>query len=132
MEFSPSGIPDVPAITPDSLQFGDPKVLGWLLEAIAEGDRINRADPSYDQIERGQLYIVGEQLGPERLRLKYLPQVIVNETRKAVQAHVSALTDIKPVFGWKSLNPAYQVQANLLNQYAVAEWITQMFDIELG
>ena len=131
-DFSPSGIADLPSTTADTLQFGNPQVLGWLKEAIDEGDRINRSDPSYDQIERAQLYVVGEQLGAERQKLKYLPQVIVNETRKAIQAHVSALTDIKPVFGWKSLNPAYEAQSDLLNKYAVAEWITQMFDIELG
>ncbi len=131
-DFGPSGIIDLPGTTADQLQVGNPQVLGWLQEAISEGDRINRADPSYDTIERAQLYLVGEQLGPERQKLKYLPQVIVNETRKAVQAHVSALTDIKPVFGWKSLNPAYKLQSDLLNQYAVAEWITQMFDIDLG
>lgn len=131
-EFTPSGIPDLPPVTADSLQFGDPRVLGWVQEAVSEGDRINRSDPSYDVIERAQLYIVGEQLGPERLRLKYIPQTIINETRKAVQAHVSALTDIKPVFGWKPLNPLYRLPADMLNKYAIAEWVTQMFDLDLG
>lgn len=132
MEFSPSGVADLPPTTADTLQMGNPKVLGWIQEAIAEGDRINRSDPSYDCIERAQLYIVGEQLGPERLRLKYIPQTIINETRKAVQTHVSALTDIKPVFGWNCPNPAYKLQADMLNRYAVTEWITQMFDLDLG
>jgi hypothetical protein len=131
-EFSSSGILDLPPTTAESLLRGDPRVLGWIKEAVQDGDRINRADPSYDQISRSLSYIVGEQLSPERQRLKYLPQVVINESRKAVQAHVSALTDIRPVFGWKTMNPAYEVQADLLNKYAVAEWVTTLADLELG
>lgn len=132
MDFASSGIRDLPATTPETLQHGNPKILGWLHEAIEEGERINRSDPSYDVIERAQLYVTGEQLSPERQRLKYLPQVTINETRKTIQAHVSALTDLKLAFGWKSLNPQYSAQSDLLNRLAVAEWITTMADIELG
>ena len=131
-EFSPTGLTDLPPITPDSLQRGDPRVLGWLNEARQDAERIIRSDPSYDSIEPAMRYIVGEQLSPERRKLKYLPQVVINESRKAMQAHVSTLTDLKPLFGWRTLNPAYQRQADLLNQYAVAEWITTMADLDLG
>jgi hypothetical protein len=131
-EYSTSTLQDLPATTAESLAQGDPRVLGWLREVREEGDRINRSDPSYDQIEPAMRYVVGEQMPPERKKLKYLPQVIVNESRKAMQAHVSALTDIKPLFGWKTINPQYQQQADLLNQYALAEWVTTMADLDLG
>lgn len=129
--FSPSGVLDLPVASADSLQYGDPRVLSWLKEWIQEGDLINRADPSYDSIERAQQYIVGEQRSADQRKLKYLPQIVINESRKAMQAHVSALTDFKPVVGWKA-NPEFLVQANLLNQYAVSEWITGMLDLDLG
>lgn len=131
-DFSASGVGDLPATTQDSLQRGDPRILGWVKEAVEEGDRINRADPSYEQIEPGMKYVVGEQLTSDYRKLKYLPQVVINESRKALQAHVSALTDLKPLFGWKTLNQAYRQSADLLNQYAVAEWVTTMADLELG
>lgn len=130
-EFSRSGIADLPATTSSSLQHGDPRVLGFLREWVQEGDAINRTDPSYDYIERAQAYIVGEQLGEDQRRLKYLPQVTINETRKAMQAHVSALTDLKPLAGWKA-SPDYQRQADLLNQYLLYEWLTYFLDLELG
>jgi hypothetical protein len=130
-DLSASTIRDLPRATLDTLVTGDPKVLGWLREWVQEGDLINRSDPSYDMIGRAQDYITGNQRSPEYCRLKYLPQVVVNETRKAMQAHVSAITDLKPVAGWKS-NPEYQVQANLLNQYLYAEWVTTMMDLDLG
>lgn len=131
-DFSPSTVADLPPTTAESLQRGDPRVLGWLKEAREDGDRINRADPSYDQIEPAMRYIVGEQLSADRRKLKYLPQVVINESRKAMQAHVSTLTDLKPLFGWRTLNAQYQRQADLLNQYAVAEWVTTMADLDLG
>jgi len=130
-EYSTSGVADLPRTSAEQLQYGDPRVLGWLREWIQEGDLINRADPSYDLIGRAQDYIIGQQLSPEQCKLKYLPQVVINETRKAMQAHVSAITDLKPIAGWKT-NPEYQSQAHMLNQCLMAEWVTTMMDLDLG
>jgi hypothetical protein len=130
-DFSQSSVQDLPATSAESLQRGDTRILGWLKEARDEGDLINRADPSYDQIERAMLYVTGDQISPAQRKLRYLPQVYLNESRRAVQAHVSALTDLKPLFGWRT-NPIYQVQADLLNQYAVAEYVSMMYDLDLG
>jgi len=130
-DFSSSGVLDLPPTSLDSIQRGDPRVLGWLREWVQEGDLINRQDPSYDLIGRAQDYITGQQLSTEQCKLKYLPQVTINEVRKAMQAHVSAITDLKPIAGWKT-NPEYQVQANMLNQYLYAEWVTTMMDLDLG
>ena len=131
-DFTASTIPELPPTTAESLQRGDPRILGWLREARQEGDRINQADPSYNMIEPAMQYIVGEQLRDDWKKLKYLPRVVINESRKAVQAHASTLTDIKPLFGWRTVDPAYQQQADLLNQYAIAEWVTTLADMELG
>ena len=130
-EFSPSSIKDLPATTADTLQHGDPRVLGFLKEWIQEGDAINRADPSYAGISRAQEFVVGEQLSPDRTRLKYLPQVVQNETRKVLQAHVSTLTDLKPLAGWRAA-PEWQAQADLLNKYLLYEWVSFMLDLDLG
>lgn len=131
MEYSGSGILDLPATTAETLQHGDPRVLGWLKEAVTEGDLINRSDPSFETIQRSMQYVVGEQLSAEQRRLRYLPQIVINETRKTMQAHVSAITDLKPVVGWRT-NAEYKLQADLLNQYLLAEWITTMMDLDLG
>jgi hypothetical protein len=48
-----------------------------------------------------------------------------------MQAHVSAITDFKPVVGWKG-PPESQAQADLLNKYLLVEWITFMLDLDLG
>ena len=132
-EYSGSGIADLPPVTAEMLQFGDSRVLGWLREAIQEGDRLNQSDPSYDKFEQGLRYVGGEQrLDPSADRIPYLPRIQINQTRKAVQAHTSALTDIKPLFGYKTPNKAYEFQSHLLNQLTVAWWVNTMADLELG
>ncbi len=139
-DFSASGIIDLPGMTIESLQRGgDPRVLGWIREALAEGDRLNKSDPMYDRMEVGMNYVAGMAAGQTGYgpggvqgRPGYLPGININEARAVVQAHVSALTDLRPVFAYKATNPAFQLQADLLNKLTVAWWISSMADLELG
>lgn len=135
-DFGPSGIYGLPPLTIDSLRdSGDPRVLGWIREAVVEGDRLNRSDPTYDKIEIGQRYVSGDQRanaanlseGPA-----YLPGIQLNESRRVVESHVSALTDLKPLFAYKATNPQFALAADMLNKLTIAWWITSMADIELG
>lgn len=131
-EFSPPGIDGLPSATADTLTHGDPRVLGFLREAEDEGDRINQDDPSYDQYDDAMRYVTGDQRqrasGPAP---PYLPRVVINESRKVVQAHVATLTDLKPLFAFKA-DEAYQLAAHMLNRRIVAWWIETSADLALG
>lgn len=135
-DFSNSGILGLPPLTADTLGSGDPRVLGWCREAVQEGDRINRNDPSFDAIERGQQYVGGNHgahSGADAAAAqKWLPKIRLNQSRKAMQAHVSALTDLKPTFGYQSTNPQFVFQQHLLNKLVMAWWIGSAADLELG
>lgn len=141
-DFSPSGIIDLPAMTLESLERGgDPRVLGWIREGVQEGDRLNRSDPAYDKMEVGMNYVAGFQrpgadgpAGPTATGSSpsYIPGIQINESRRVVQGHVSALTDLRPVFAYKSMNPAFSLQADLINKLTIAWWITSMADLQLG
>ena len=132
-DFSPSGIYGLPALTVDGLRVGgDPRVLGWLQEAIQEGDLLNRTDPAFDQADKGMRYIIGEQRQQDQPHIQYIPYAVINKSRKAVQAHTSALTDIKPVFGYRATNPKFNFHADLLNKLTIATWISNMMDVSLG
>lgn len=135
-DFSGSGIEGLPTITADSLQKGgDPRVLGWLREAVIEGDRINRSDPSFDMAEVGMRYVGGDQGGISGSMGEapgYLGRLMINDSRRVTQAHVSALTDLKPLFSYKATNPAFTLQTDLLNRLLVAWWVTQSVDLSLG
>lgn len=132
-DFSPSGIYGLPALTTTTLkQGGDPRVLGWVQEAIQEGDLLNRQDPAFEAADKGMRYVIGEQRQQEQPHITYIPYAVINKSRKAVQSHVSALTDIKPVFGYKATNPKFAFHADLLNRMTIAAWITNMMDVTLG
>lgn len=133
-DFSSSGIADLPLVTSETLERGDPRVLGWLKEAVQEGDLINQDDPSYDRFDAALGYVAGRQRPiAGNVWPKYLgAPVIINESRKALQAHVSALTDLKPTFAFRSTNPAYQFHSGIINQLIVAWWVTSMADLSLG
>jgi hypothetical protein len=137
-DYSSSGLEGMglPSLTHDSVSgTGDPRVLGWIKEAVMEGDRINRSDPFYDRAEIGMRYVSGDQrVNAENAAEPpaYLPRTTLNESRRVVNAHVSALTDLKPLFSYKSMDPAFTLQADYLNKLTVAWWVTAMADIELG
>lgn len=137
-DFSPSGLESMgfPSLTHEAVRGeGDGRVLGWLREAVQEGDRINRSDPSYDRMSAAMAYVAGDQrpqTQPAQGQPAYLPTTNINESRRVMQAHTSALTDLKPLFAYKAMNPAFTLSADLLNKLTVAWWVTTMADIELG
>jgi hypothetical protein len=132
-DFSPSGLYGLPPITADGLRLGgDPRVLGWITEAVQEGDLINRQDPAFEMADKGMRYIIGEQRDNAQLTLQYIPFAVINKSRKATQAHVSALTDIKPVFGYRATDPNFSFHGDLLNRLTVAWWLEAMADLTLG
>jgi hypothetical protein len=128
----------MPSLTPDALAQKDSlyrsRLLGWIQEASVEGDSINQADPNYDKIQTGMRYVLGDQQpSPDQPTFpRYLQPMTFNFSRKACMAHVSALTDVKPTFGWKSLNPKYQMHAHQLNLLAIAWWLETMADLVFG
>lgn len=133
MDFSPSGLYGLPAMTADTLRLGgDPRVLGWIQEAVQEGDLLNRDDPAFEAADKGMRYIIGEQKDHVTPSLQYIPFAVINKSRKSTQAHVSALTDIKPVFGYKATNPTFTFHADLLNRLTIAWWLESMADLTLA
>lgn len=118
---------------PTDLRPEDSNRLGFLREVIQEGDAINRADPADAVADQAMAYVLGEQMttSPER-RPSYLPKMVLNETKRAVRRHVSALTDVRPVIGYKTFNPDFQAHATLLNQLTVSWWINTFGDLALG
>jgi len=133
-DFTDTGIYGFPPLTERTLrEGGDPNVIGWIREAVVEGDRLNRDDPSYERAEIGMRYIVGEQRrDPAEDQVKYLPKMTINESRKVVQAHASVLTDLKPVWNYKPLNPLFQAQGQLLDKLTIAWYLATLADLELG
>ncbi len=137
-DFTAAGLYGLPLQTALSLEGKDQRyrgaISGWITEAIQEGDLVNEADPQYEHISPGMAYCSGDQLPPQdNAKLpQYLQQIQVDLCTKAMRAHVSALTDLKPVAGWRSENPKYNFHAYLLNRLVMTWWVSELADVQLG
>lgn len=135
--YSPAGFHDFPVMSDDALNGRDPRynsrLMGWLDEAIAEGDGFIQQDPNYHKMAEGMAYVSGDhKLGIQGIAAGTLGDIekfTLNLCRRAAQAHVSALTDLKPTFGWRSLNPKYAPTADLLNKLTIAWYLNNMADV---
>lgn len=108
----------------------DPRVLGWLLEAREEGEQVNQADPAYQHIDQMMAYLEGQQqVDPTP---KDVPTAILNFSKKVARSHIAALTDLKPIFEWRTENPAFRPQAQLLNSLIQIWWANVSADMAIG
>lgn len=137
-DYTSTGLYNFPALTSLALEGKDRRytdaVSSWLTEAIQEGDLLNEQDPQYDHAAPGMAYCSGDQLPPadnDKIP-QYLQQVQIDMCTKAMRAHISALTDLKPVAGWRSENPKYLFHAEILNRLVRTWWVTQFADVQLG
>lgn len=104
---------------------------GWLLEAIQEGERVNRSDPAYTHADTLMRYVGGEHDIYPTLPKGVLP-LRINVTKKAFRTKVSALTDLKPLFSFRTENLDYQNVSAIINRYAVVWWVNGMVDAALA
>src|SRR3972149_3429719 len=85
--------------------------LKMLLAWEEEGQNILKREPAYASIDKNIAYVMGEQLGR---RNPALSSIVDNRTQKIALEIVAALTDIHPIVGYQSSNPAYEQQVEIL------------------
>lgn len=109
-------------------------ILAWIKECVAEGEGLLQSDPVWEQIDRNQDYISGQQkalaITPDRP--VYVSHAVVNDTGKTHRRHVSALTDVKPVYAFRTPNPNFQQTSLLLNNLTAVWWINTFADLALA
>ena len=106
------------------------KMINWVASAIQEGDRLLKGEPMYPEIERAISYIMGDQI--DQHRPSSLANMYDNRIKHILMQQVSALTDIKPIFGFKTMNDRFIPQAEVLNRLASAWWTNSQADMKLG
>lgn len=105
-------------------------LLKWVQAAVQDGDTILRSDPSYEDIDRAVSYVMGDQL--DTRRPADLAAITVNRLKSIVLQTVSALTDIHPLFGFKTFNVRFQRQSETLDKLARAWWVNSFADLKLA
>jgi len=112
----------------DSQNFDE--TLKWVHAVIDEGEKLVSSDPSYDKMEKMIDYVMGEQFTGKAPT--HTSRVVINRVKKSIKQHVSALTDLRPLFAYKTSNPAYESHSHLLNQLVVLWWINTFADLQLA
>lgn len=105
-------------------------LLSWIDAAVAEGESILQAEPAYNEIDKSIAYIMGDQIDPRRP--KDLAGINDNRTKKIILETVAALTDIHPLFGFKTFNLKFSDQGALLDKLARAWWVNSFSDLKLA
>lgn len=114
--------------TPD--QTYEDGVLKWVDERVQEGEGILKDEPAYDEIDKAISYIMGDQLARNRpIELANCPD---NRLKNILNQTVAALTDIHPLFGFKTYNDAFKDQENILVKLSQAWWVNTFADLRLA
>lgn len=103
--------------------------LNWIEEMVDAGERTLKAEPAYTEIASNIAYVMGDQLSR---RPQALSNVRDNRLKKIILESVSALTDIHPLFGFQSFNPAFQNQVVILDKLTRAWWVNTYADLRLA
>lgn len=106
-------------------------LLNWVNERVAEGLVIVENEPSVKDMDKMIAYIMGDQIDPTK-RPAELMSIPLNRTKDIVLQSVSAMTDIHPLFGFKTKNDAFQTQAELLTNLTTVWWTNSFADVKLG
>lgn len=105
-------------------------VLTYVDAAIQEGEAVLKSEPAYDEMETAIAFIMGDQQDPQRPA--GLANFVDNRLKHIILQSVSALTDIHPLFGFKTFNPQFQQQSDVLGKLSRAWWVNSFADLRLA
>lgn len=107
-------------------------VLGWMMDAVQEADSFVKAQDGYDRIEPCLKSIMGTD---KPLKPKGLSTVTSNELGRAFAVLAADLTDIKPFWDVRTINPKYEDHARngkkLSEAWFLGQQIDQKFNIAI-
>jgi hypothetical protein len=105
-------------------------VLDWVHAAVLEGEKILQAEPPYAEIDKSIRYVMGDQLDGKVP--KDLASVVDNRLKHIILQTVAALTDIHPLFTFKTFNTKFDAQADVLDKLSRAWWVNSFADLSLA
>jgi hypothetical protein len=105
-------------------------MIKWIDAAVSEGEGILQGEPMYRDMDEAISFIMGDQVDTDRPA--GLSSLVDNRTKKCVLETVSALTDIHPLFGFKTFNSQFQSQSDVLGKLARAWWVNNFCDLSLS
>lgn len=112
----------------DAVQDQERAVLTWIKAAAMEGVGLLKKEPSYTTMAKAIDYVEGRQLS---LRSKTISKIIDNRLKKIQLETVSAMTEVRQVWDYRTYVNDYKPQAEILNKLVQAWWLNNFCDIRL-
>lgn len=103
-------------------------VLGWLEEALEEGEASLKAEAGYDKTSQAIDGIMGKQ---RDLRPSSLSSTSLNQFGKCAQDLAALMTDVKPFWEYRTSNPRYSTHQANLGKLATHWWLYRHQDMRL-
>jgi hypothetical protein len=98
--------------------------LGWVLRSISQGENHLMSQRAYEDMDRAIEIIAGKTAPrPERLS-----QLHLNRVKRQIREVVGTLSNLRPMWGYKSDNPAYDKHVEILNKLILSWWHNQFAD----
>ena len=102
----------------------------WIAERVREGEGILKDDPMYEEMDKAINYIMGDQVPRDRpTSLSNCPD---NRLKNVLNQTVAALTDIHPLFGFKTYNDHFKDQEDVLMKLSASWWVNTFADLKLA
>lgn len=99
--------------------------LGWLKEAFEEGNSFNKNQRAFTNIDQAIDIISGLSENPVPTALS---DINVNLIKRQAREIVATLSNLKPMWGYTTKNPAYDQQSFVLNHLVYNWWSSTFAD----
>jgi hypothetical protein len=101
--------------------------ISWLREALGEAENYQRTQRSYVDMDRALDVVAGVSPADTR-QARTLSGVRVNRAKRNVRELVATLSNLRPMWGYKNDNHAFDKQALILNKMVNAWWLNTFAD----
>jgi hypothetical protein len=115
----------IPSFLMDDAKTKEDRLNGWLREAIQDGQAFLRGQRAHGDIKKALAILSGTD--EERIP-KSLSKIRPNIIKRQIRDVVATEANIRPLWGYKSDNPALKQQANVLNNCIMAWWLGTFAD----
>ncbi len=107
----------------------DVRKRGWLNEATEEGQNWLRSQRGYVDWRKSLDIISGKADAPDQVA--YRSKIKTNRLKRNIREIVGGLSNIRPLWGFHSDNPAFIANASMMNKVSRAVYLEQFFDRSL-
>ena len=104
-------------------------VLGYMKEAMEEGEAFLKSQKGYPQINDSIKAIIGDS---RVMQSSVLSQTTVNHVAKVATDLTALCTDVKPFWEYRTLNNRYKKHTEIIGKLSEHWWLSRLIDLKFA